>query len=50
MADTDEVWTAEEVPNYLRIPQSTIYKARPRQCIARFQGGKTLAISPGNNP
>ena len=26
MADTDEIWTAEEGSVYLRIPQSSIYK------------------------
>ena len=40
MADTDEFWTAEEVSNYLRIPQSTIYKLAQDKVLPGFKVGK----------
>jgi excisionase family DNA binding protein len=40
MADTDEFWTAEEVSNYLRIPQSTIYKLAQDSVLPGFKVGK----------
>jgi len=40
MADTDEFWTAEEVSNYLRIPQSTIYKLAQDSVFPGFKVGK----------
>jgi excisionase family DNA binding protein len=40
LADTDEFWTAEEVSNYLRIPQSTIYKLAQDKVIPGFKVGK----------
>jgi excisionase family DNA binding protein len=40
MADTDEFWTAEEVSNYLRIPQSTIYKLAQDKILPGFKVGK----------
>jgi len=40
MAETDEFWTAEEVSNYLRIPQSTIYKLAQDKVLPGFKVGK----------
>ena len=40
MADTDEFWTAEEVSNYIRIPQSTIYKLAQDKVLPGFKVGK----------
>lgn len=40
MADMDEFWTAEEVSNYLRIPQSTIYKLAQDKVLPGFKVGK----------
>ena len=40
MADTDEFWTAEEVSNHLRIPQSTIYKLAQDKVLPGFKVGK----------
>ena len=40
MVDTDEFWTAEEVSNYLRIPQSTIYKLAQDSVLPGFKVGK----------
>lgn len=40
MADTDEFWTAEEVSEYLRIPQSTIYKLAQDKVLPGFKVGK----------
>jgi excisionase family DNA binding protein len=40
MADMDEFWTAEEVSNYLRIPQSTIYKIAQDKVLPGFKVGK----------
>ena len=40
MADTDEFCTAEEVSNYLRIPQSTIYKLAQDKVLPGFKVGK----------
>jgi excisionase family DNA binding protein len=40
MADTDEFWTAEEVSNYLRIPQSTVYKLAQDKVLPGFKVGK----------
>jgi len=40
MAETDEFWTAEEVSNYLRIPQSTIYKLAQDNVLPGFKVGK----------
>ena len=40
MAETDEFWTAEEVSNYLRIPQSTIYKLAQEKMLPGFKVGK----------
>ena len=40
MADMDEFWTAEEVSNYLRIPQSTIYNLAQDKVLPGFKVGK----------
>ena len=40
MAEMDEFWTAEEVSNYLRIPQSTIYKLAQDKVLPGFKVGK----------
>ena len=40
MAETDEFWTAAEVSNYLRIPQSTIYKLAQDKVLPGFKVGK----------
>jgi excisionase family DNA binding protein len=40
MAGMDEFWTAEEVSNYLRIPQSTIYKLAQDSVLPGFKVGK----------
>lgn len=40
MAETDEFWTAEEVSNYLRIPQSTVYKLAQDKVLPGFKVGK----------
>ena len=40
MAGMDEFWTAEEVSNYLRIPQSTIYKLAQDKVLPGFKVGK----------
>ncbi len=40
MADPDEFWTAEEVSNYLRIPQSIIYKLAQGKVLPGFKVGK----------
>jgi len=40
MADMDEFWTAVEVSNYLRIPQSTIYKLAQDSVLPGFKVGK----------
>ena len=40
MVETDECWTAEEVSNYLRIPQSTIYKLAQDKVLPGFKVGK----------
>ncbi len=40
MAEMDEFWTAEEVSNYLRIPQSTIYKLAQDKALPGFKVGK----------
>ena len=40
MTDTNEFWTAEEVSNYLRIPQSTIYKLAQDKVLPGFKVGK----------
>ncbi len=37
MAEMDEFWTAEEVSNYLRIPQSTIYKLAQDKVLPGFK-------------
>jgi len=40
MAETKEFWTAEEVSDYLRIPQSTIYKLAQDKVLPGFKVGK----------
>ena len=35
-----QFWTAEEVSNYLRIPQSTIYKLAQDKVLPGFKVGK----------
>ena len=40
MAEMDEFSTAEEVSNYLRIPQSTIYKLAQDKVVPGFKVGK----------
>ena len=40
MAEMDEFWAAEEVSNYLRIPQSTIYKLAQDKVLPGFKVGK----------
>lgn len=40
MAETEEFWTAKEVSNYLRIPQSTIYKLAQEKILPGFKVGK----------
>lgn len=40
MVYMDEFWTAEEVSNYLRIPQSTIYKLAQDKVLPGFKVGK----------
>lgn len=40
MAETEEFRTAKEVSNYLRIPQSTIYKLAQEKILPGFKVGK----------
>lgn len=40
MAEMEEFWTAKEVSNYLRIPQSTIYKLAQEKILPGFKVGK----------
>jgi excisionase family DNA binding protein len=40
MDNVNEFWTAEEVSNYLRIPQSTIYKLAQDKILPGFKVGK----------
>ncbi|MDP3441478.1 MAG: helix-turn-helix domain-containing protein [Ignavibacteria bacterium] len=40
MVETEEFWTAEEVAQYLRIPQSTIYKLAQDKVLPGFKVGK----------
>lgn len=40
MDNANEFWTAEEVSNYLRIPQSTIYKLAQDKILPGFKVGK----------
>jgi excisionase family DNA binding protein len=40
MVETDEFWTAEEVAQYLRLPQSTVYKLAQDKVLPGFKVGK----------
>jgi excisionase family DNA binding protein len=40
MVETEEFWTAEEVAQYLRLPQSTVYKLAQDNVLPGFKVGK----------
>jgi excisionase family DNA binding protein len=40
MVETDKFWTAEEVAQYLRLPQSTVYKLAQDKVLPGFKVGK----------
>jgi excisionase family DNA binding protein len=40
MVETDEFWTAEEVAQYLRLPQSNVYKLAQDKVLPGFKVGK----------
>jgi excisionase family DNA binding protein len=41
----EEFWMAEEVSNYLRIPQSTVYKLAQNKVLPGLKAGKHWRFS-----